>query len=169
MNTTLKIFEEEKSANALVIRTYGGLGEKVVHLYHVCTAEGEAKKYQIFAVVFGGTEKPNYRVLLSLAPASEGWEKVMFSEVCVCLKEGGKEVPLVWSGVPLPQVRTGVSPPSLAFPFHSPARTGVPLPPLTWQGQESYAARAVCLLRSRRRTFLYFYDFCKIKKKRIDD
>ena len=43
MNTTLKIFEEEKSANALVIRTYGGLGEKVVHLYHVCTAEGKPR------------------------------------------------------------------------------------------------------------------------------
>ena len=37
MNTTLKIFEDKKSANALVIRTYGGLGEKVVLLDHVYT------------------------------------------------------------------------------------------------------------------------------------
>ena len=36
MNTTLKIFEDGKPTNALVIRTYGGLGEKVVCLDHVC-------------------------------------------------------------------------------------------------------------------------------------
>ena len=36
INTTLKIFEEEKPANALVIRTYGGLGEKVMNAFGLC-------------------------------------------------------------------------------------------------------------------------------------
>ena len=77
---------------------------------------------------------------------------------------------LVWVTPPFLTLPSPLSP--LPLPPTSPplTRTGVPLPPpllplafpLTPQGQDSCSARAICLLRSRRRTFLSNIDGTQI-------
>ena len=111
-----------------------------------------------------------------LPPASEGWEKALFS-VCQftlrrkwgassCRQWGRPHPRLEWgsAGWGYPHWQDGGTSPSAGW--------GTPYPgPRSWQGSTpnwnskaciSYTRQAVCLLRSRRRTFLFLIDFCRI-------
>ena len=98
-----------------------------------------------FDHVFRVSDCDNSNSIL-LASAFEGWGKVMFSQVCVP------------QGTPPPN-------PGMGYPLHRPwmgyplARSGqgvpqVPPPPARTTEGVLDTRRAVCLLRSRRRTFL---------------